>query len=78
MGVELPVHILEEYIFPFIVLHFIEALQRTWDMKLAIVNSSGPRVLNLAISGLILITFWNIHLLKFCFGYADQFDQYFF
>ena len=34
-------------------------------------------MLNLAISGLILMTFIKIHLLQFSFGNTDQFGPYF-
>ena len=46
-------------------------------MKLALVKSSGLSVLNLAISGLMLMTFMTIHLLQFRFGDTDQFGPYF-
>ena len=47
-----------------VVLHIIVGPKRTWDMEPALVESSGLSVLNLAISGLMLITFITIHLLQ--------------
>lgn len=46
-------------------------------MKLALVNSQGINVLNLAISGLMLLTFMTIHLFQFRFGDTDQFGPYY-
>ena len=75
-GFGLPANIVEEYILLSIVLHVLVSLKRTWDMKLALVKSSGLSVLNLAISGLMLMTFMAIHLLQFRFGDTDQFGPY--
>ena len=50
------------------------ALKRTWDMKLGMGIKSGQ--LNLAISGLALLTFMTIHLVQFRFGDTDQFGPY--
>merc|ERR1711972_101960 len=52
-------------------------LKRTWDMKLALVKTQGFNALNLAISGLMLLTFMTIHLFQFRFGDTDQFGPYF-
>merc|ERR1712048_1369970 len=49
----------------------------TWDMKLALVKSQGLSALNLAISGLMLLTFMTIHLFQFRFGDTEQFGPYF-
>ena len=58
-------------------LHVFVGLKRTWDMKLALVNTQGISVLNLAISGLMLLTFMTIHLFQFRFGDTDQFGPYY-
>merc|ERR1711933_263340 len=73
----LPANIVEEYILLSIVLHAVVGLKRTWDMKLALVKSSGISALNLAISVLILMTFMTIHLFQFRFGDTEQFGPYF-
>merc|ERR1719210_3322849 len=67
-GFGLPANVVEEYILLAIVLHVFVGLKRTWDMKLALVKTSGVKVLNLAISGLLLLTFMTIHLFQFRFG----------
>merc|ERR550525_2123517 len=46
-------------------------------MKLALANAQGINVLNLAISGLMLLTFMTIHLFQFRFGDTDQFGPYY-
>jgi len=76
-GFGLPCNIVEEYILLAIVLHAVVGLKRTWDMKLALVKSSGISALNLAITGLILMTFMTIHLFQFRFGDTEQFGPYF-
>jgi len=65
-GFGLPANIVEEYILLSAVLHVFVALKRTWDMKLKMGIMSGQ--LNLAISGVILLTFMTIHLFQFRFG----------
>ena len=57
--------------------HVFVGLKRTWDMKLALVQTQGINVLNLAISGLMLLTFMTIHLFQFRFGDTDQFGPYY-
>merc|ERR1712107_49111 len=47
------------------------------DMKLALVKSQGLSALNLAISGLMLLTFMTIHLFQFRFGDTEQFGPYY-
>jgi len=76
-GFGLPANIVEEYIILAIALHVMVGLKRTWDMKLKLVGSSGISVLNLAMSGLVLMTFMTIHLFQFRFGDTDQFGKYF-
>jgi len=76
-GFGLPANIVEEYILLSVLLHVFVGLKRTWDMKLALVKTQGFGVLNLAISGLMLLTFMTIHLFQFRFGDTDQFGPYF-
>eukprot|EP00440_Ansanella_granifera_P057617 gb/GFBE01062465.1/.p1 GENE.gb/GFBE01062465.1/~~gb/GFBE01062465.1/.p1 ORF type:complete len:360 (+),score=115.59 gb/GFBE01062465.1/:1-1080(+) len=76
-GFGLPANIVEEYILLSVLLHVFVGLKRTWDMKLALVSSQGINVLNLAISGLMLLTFMTIHLFQFRFGDTDQFGPYY-
>merc|ERR1712151_854110 len=75
-GFGIPANIVEEYILLAIILHAVVGLKRTWDMKLALVKSSGISALNLAITGLILMTFMTIHLFQFRFGDTEQFGPY--
>merc|ERR1711953_1594979 len=75
-GFGLPANIVEEYILLSVLLHAFVGLKRTWDMKLALVKSQGISALNLAISGLMLLTFMTIHLFQFRFGDTDQFSPY--
>jgi len=65
-GFGLPANIVEEYILLSALLHVFVALKRTWDMKLKMGIMSGA--LNLAITGVILLTFMTIHLFQFRFG----------
>jgi len=76
-GFGLPANIVEEYILLSVLLHVFVGLKRTWDMKLALVKSQGIGALNLAISGLMLLTFMTIHLFQFRFGDTEQFGPYF-
>merc|ERR1712066_1037137 len=75
-GFGLPANIVEEYILLSVMLHVFVGLKRTWDMKLALAKSQGINVLNLAITGLMLLTFLTIHLFQFRFGDTDQFGPY--
>merc|ERR1712232_974253 len=74
-GFGLPANIVEEYILLAALLHAFVGLKRTWDMKLAMGLKSGA--LNLAITGLMLLTFMTIHLFQFRFGDTDQFGAYY-
>jgi len=65
-GFGLPANIVEEYILLSALLHVFVALKRTWDLKLKMGVASGQ--LNLAISGVLLLTFMTIHLFQFRFG----------
>jgi cytochrome b involved in lipid metabolism len=76
-GFGLPANVVEEYILLSVLLHVFVGLKRTWDMKLALAKSQGIGVLNLAISGLMLLTFMTIHLFQFRFGDTDQFGPYY-
>ena len=58
------------------VLHSIVVLKRTWDMKLALLKSSGLSVPNLAISGFMLMTFMAIYLFQLRFDDTCQFGPY--
>merc|ERR1719203_515479 len=73
-GFGLPANIVEEYILLSALLHVFVGLKRTWDMKLTMGIKSGQ--LNLAVTGLSLLTFMTIHLFQFRFGDTDQFGPY--
>jgi len=64
-GFGLPANIVEEYVLLSALLHVLVALKRTWG-KLGMGVMSGA--LNLAITGLLLLTFMTIHLFQFRFG----------
>merc|ERR1712156_32791 len=70
-GFGLPANIVEEYILLSVLLHVFVALKRTWDINLNSKISSGK--LNLAISGITLLTFMCIHLFQFRFGETQMF-----
>merc|ERR1712118_399750 len=74
-GFGLPANIVEEYIALSVLLHVLVGLKRTYDMKLTMGIKSGQ--LNLAISGLMLLTFMTIHLFQFRFGNTEQFGDYY-
>merc|ERR1711879_930137 len=59
-------NIVEEYILLAALLHVAVALKRTWDISINYTIASGK--LNLAISGITLLTFMCIHLFQFRFG----------
>jgi len=73
-GFGLPANIVEEYILLSVLMHVCVGLKRTWDMKLTMGIKSGQ--LNLAMSGLTLLTFMTIHLFQFRFGDTSQFGDY--
>merc|ERR1712232_370445 len=64
-------NIVEEYILLSVLLHVFVALKRTWDISLGYSVSSGK--LNLAITGIALLTFMTIHLFQFRFGEAQPY-----
>ncbi|CAE7613769.1 osm1 [Symbiodinium sp. CCMP2592] len=59
-------NIVEEYILLAALLHVFVALKRTWDISMNYSVASGK--LNLAFSGVTLLTFMMIHLYQFRFG----------
>jgi len=64
-------NIVEEYILLAALLHIFVALKRTWDISINYTIASGK--LNLAISGITLLTFMSIHLYQFRFGETQMF-----
>merc|ERR1712050_338888 len=63
--------IVEEYVLLAALLHVGVALKRTWDISINYTVASGK--LNLAISGITLLTFMMIHLFQFRFGDTQPF-----
>jgi len=59
-------NIVEEYVLLCAMLHVFVALKRTWDISLNMAVNTGK--LNLAISGVTLLTFMTIHLYQYRFG----------
>merc|ERR1711920_374038 len=59
-------NIVEEYILLAAILHVAVALKRTWEISINYTIASGK--LNLALSGVMLLTFMMIHLYQFRFG----------
>merc|ERR1712113_203857 len=70
-GFGLDANIVEEYILLAALLHVFVALKRTWDISINYTIASGK--LNLAISGITLLTFMCIHLFQFRFGETHKF-----
>merc|ERR1712039_991180 len=70
-GFGLSANIVEEYILLAAVLHVVVALKRTWDISINYTVASGK--MNLAISGLLLLTFMTIHLFQFRFGATEDY-----
>merc|ERR1712127_662911 len=70
-GFGLPANIVEEYILLSALLHVFVALKRTWDISLNKGIASGA--LNLAITGVALLTFMTVHLFQFRFGETQPF-----
>merc|ERR550525_825400 len=70
-GFGLEANIVEEYVLLCALLHIFVALKRTWDISINYTVASGK--LNLAISGLALLTFMGIHLFQFRFGDTHDF-----
>merc|ERR1712039_1168581 len=70
-GFGLPANVVEEYIALSALLHVFVGLQRTWDINLGYSIGSGK--LNLALSGITLLTFVMIHLYQFRFGETQMY-----
>merc|ERR1711978_564340 len=71
-GFGLPANIVEEYVLLSIMLHVGVALKRTWDISINYTIASGK--MNLAISGVALLTFMSIHLFQFRFGATQPYS----
>merc|ERR1711972_463409 len=65
-GFGAPANIVEEYVLLSAMLHVCVALKRTWDISINYTIASGK--MNLAISGVALLTFMTIHLFQFRLG----------
>merc|ERR1712193_456780 len=65
-GMGVPANIVEIYVLLAALLHIFVAIKRTWDISLNYTVASGQ--LNLAITGVLLLTFMTIHLVQFRFG----------
>merc|ERR1712066_495503 len=76
-GFGLNANIVEEYIALSVLLHVFVGLKRTWDSKLGMIKSQGLSAMNLAITGLMLLTFMTVHQFQFRFGDTDQFGPYY-
>merc|ERR1711972_200370 len=72
-GFGLPANIVEEYILLAVLLHVFVALKRTWDFNLKGWQSVSAGTLNLAITGIALLTFMGFHLFQFRFGETQLF-----
>merc|ERR1712100_1006735 len=70
-GFGLPANIVEEYVLLSALLHVFVALKRTWDISFNYTVASGQ--LNLAITGVVLLTFMTIHLFQFRFGATEPY-----
>merc|ERR1719298_54890 len=70
-GFGLPANIVEEYVLLSALLHVFVAIKRTWDISLNYTVASGQ--LNLAITGVVLLTFMTIHLFQFRFGATEPY-----
>jgi len=64
-------NIVEEYVLLCALLHVFVAMKRTWDISLNYTVLSGQ--LNLAITGVVLLTFMTIHLFQFRFGDTEPY-----
>jgi len=76
-GFGLPANIVEEYILLSVLLHVFVGLKRSWDKKGMAKTAGIWNSLNLAITGVMLLTFMTIHLFQFRFGDTDQFGPYY-
>jgi succinate dehydrogenase hydrophobic anchor subunit len=71
-GFGLPANIVEIYVALCAVLHVIVALKRTWDISANYTLKSGK--LNMAISGVVLLSFMTLHLFQFRFGATQLYE----
>lgn len=65
-GFGLQANFVEEYLLLAAILHVLVALKRTWDLNLNYSITSGK--VNLAMTGILLLTFMTTHLFQFRFG----------
>merc|ERR1712187_868228 len=72
-GFGAPANIVEEYILLAAILHVAVALKRTWDLSINYTIASGK--MNLAISGVCLLTFMTIHLFQFRCGETEPYKN---
>merc|ERR1719453_3014614 len=70
-GFGLPANIVELYVLLAVVLHVSVALRRTWDVSINFKVSTGK--MNLAFSGVALLSFMIIHLYQFRFGNTEPY-----
>merc|ERR1711988_883922 len=70
-GFGLPGNIVEIYVLLCALLHVAVATKRTWDISLNYTPASGK--LNLAFSGVLLLTYMTIHLFQFRFGDTEPY-----
>merc|ERR550537_597488 len=70
-GFGAPANIVEIYVLLCAVLHVAVATKRTWDISLNYTPASGK--LNLAFSGVLLLTYMTIHLFQFRFGDTEPY-----
>jgi len=70
-GFGLEANIVEEYVALCALLHVVVALKRTYEISLKMAISTGK--LNLAISGVTLLSFMTIHLFQFRFGVTQPY-----
>merc|ERR1719364_145904 len=70
-GFGLEANIVEEYVALCALLHVVVALKRTYEISLKMAINTGK--LNLAISGVTLLSFMTIHLFQFRFGVTQPY-----
>jgi len=70
-GFGLDANIVEEYVALCALLHVVVALKRTYSMSLGMAVNTGK--LNLAFSGVTLLSFMTVHLYQFRFGVTQPY-----
>merc|ERR1719235_2169629 len=70
-GFGAPANIVEIYVLLCAILHVAVAVKRTWDISLNYTVASGK--LNLAFTGIMLLTYMTIHLFQFRFGDTEPY-----